>query len=196
VPKLWSDTLDAHRREVADAILGTTTVLVAEHGLRGVTMSQIAEKTGIGRATLYKYFPDVDSILVAWHERHVTAHLDQLVTVRDNAGDARKALEDVLEAYALIAYEISRHNHGTDLAALVHQPEHVARAQDRLSQFMQDVLADGVETGEVRDDVSQAELASYCLHALAAAGSLPSKKAVQRLVTVTLAGLRPQGGQE
>jgi hypothetical protein len=34
-------------------------------------------------------------------------------------------------------------------------------------------------------------LASYCLHALGAAGSLPSKAAVHRLVTVTLAGLQP-----
>jgi hypothetical protein len=34
------------------------------------------------------------------------------------------------------------------------------------------------------------ELASFCLHAITAAGSLPSKTAVRRLVTVTLAGLR------
>jgi hypothetical protein len=39
--------------------------------------------------------------------------------------------------------------------------------------------------------VAPDELASHCLHALAAAGSLPSKSAVRRLVTVTLAGLRP-----
>ena len=38
-------------------------------------MSQIAEQTGIGRATLYKYFPDVEAILLAWHERQVTGHL-------------------------------------------------------------------------------------------------------------------------
>jgi len=34
------------------------------------------------------------------------------------------------------------------------------------------------------------ELAAYCLHALAA-GTLPSEAAVERLVAVTLAGLRP-----
>jgi hypothetical protein len=39
--------------------------------------------------------------------------------------------------------------------------------------------------------VAPAELAGYCLHALAAAASLPSRAAVHRLVTVTLAGLDP-----
>jgi AcrR family transcriptional regulator len=64
-----------HRREVRDAILDTMAALVAEHGLLGVTMSQIAEETGIGRATLYKYFPDVEAILLAWHDRQFTAHI-------------------------------------------------------------------------------------------------------------------------
>ncbi len=56
--------------------------------------------------------------------------------------------------------------------------------------FIRDLLIEGVETGDFRDDVAPDELASYCLHALAAASSLPSKAAVRRLVTVTLAGLR------
>ena len=71
VPKLWSETIESHRTAVREATLDTTAALVAEHGLRSVTMSQIAEHTGIGRATLYKYFPDVEAILVAWHERQV-----------------------------------------------------------------------------------------------------------------------------
>ena len=191
MPKLWSDTIEAHRREVRDAILETTAALVAEHGLRAVTMSQIAEETGIGRATLYKYFPDVEAILVAWHERHVISHLDHLVELRDQAGDAGEALEAVLGAYALISHEISHQHHGTDLVALVHQGQHIARAEHQLSRLIRDLLAEGAETGHVRDDVAPDELATYCLHALAAATSLPSKTAVHRLVMVTLAGLRP-----
>jgi hypothetical protein len=34
--------------------------------------------SGIGRATLYTYFPNVESILAVWHERHVASHLAQL----------------------------------------------------------------------------------------------------------------------
>ena len=42
----------------------------------------------------------------------------------------------------------------------------------------------------MRNDVAADELASFCLHTLAAGSSLRSKAAVRRLVTVSLAGLR------
>ncbi len=187
VPKLWNETIEAHRREVREAILETTWALVAERGLRSVTMSQIAEKTGIGRATLYKYFPDVEAILVAWHERQITGHLEHLAELRDKAGDAGERLEAVLKAYALIQHK----RHTTELAALLHRDEQVARAQQHLTDIIRDLLTEGAQTGDVRGDIAPEELASYCLHALTAASSLPSEAAVRRLVTVTLAGLRP-----
>jgi AcrR family transcriptional regulator len=191
VPKLWHATIEAHRRGVRDAILQTAATLVARHGLHAVTMSHIAEEVGIGRATLYKYFPDVEAILIAWHEQHVAGHLARLVDVRDKAGTARKRLTAVLEAYASIAFERSREHYGADLAALVHRTEHVAGAQRHLTEFMRDLIAEAARSGEVRDDVAPVELANYCLHALAAASKLSSKTAVPRLVNVTLSGLTP-----
>jgi AcrR family transcriptional regulator len=191
VPRLWTETIEEHRRAVRDATLDTTAALVAEHGLRSVTMSQIAEETGIGRATLYKYFPDVEAILLAWHERQITGHLAYLAEVRDQAGDAGERLEVVLEGYALISHE-SRGHHDTELAAFLHRDEQVARAQHQLRRMIRDLLTEAAKTGDLRDDVAPDELATYCLHALTAASSLPSKAAVRRLVTVTLAGLRPR----
>src|SRR5947209_4122511 len=96
MPRLWNETIEAHRIAVREAILDATWALVTEHGLTLVTMSQIAETTGIGRATLYKYFPDVEAILVAWHQRQVTGHLKHLAELRDQAGDAGQRLEAVL----------------------------------------------------------------------------------------------------
>jgi AcrR family transcriptional regulator len=190
MPKLWNATIEAHRREVRDAILETTAALVGKHGLRSVTMSQIAEEAGVGRATLYKYFSGVEAILFAWHERQITGHLEYLAAVRDKADDASERLEAVLEAFALISHGSHGHR-DTELAAFLHRDEQVARAQEQLRAMIRDLLAEGAEAGELRDDVAPDELASYCLHALAAASSLPSKAAVRRLVTVTLAGLRP-----
>ena len=192
VPKLWDETIEAHRREVRDAVLDTTAALVAEHGLRSVTMSQIAEHAGIGRATLYKYFPDVEAILHAWHERQITAHLGYLAEVRGQAATAIERLEAVLQAYALIAHESQEHR-DTELAAVLHRDEHVPRAEQKLRQMVRELLSDAAAAGDLRDDVAPEELTSYCLHALAAARNMQSKAAVRRLVAVTLAGLRRVG---
>jgi hypothetical protein len=53
------------------------------------------------------------------------------------------------------------------------------------------MLAEVAQTADLWNDAAPEELASYCLYALAAASSLPTEAAVHRLVTVTLAGLRP-----
>ena len=188
MPNLWNETIEGHRREVRDAILDTTAALVTARGLRSVTMSEIAQETGIGRATLYKYFPGVEAILLAWHERHVAGHLERLAALRDQPGAAGERLEAVLGAYALISYHRGRH--AADLGALLHRGEDVARAQQQLHALIRDLLTEAAETGTLREDVSSDELATYCLHALMAAGNLPSEAAVRRLVMVTLAGLQ------
>lgn len=208
MPKLWNETIEGHRREVREAIMDATAALVFEHGLASVTMTRIAEETGIGRATLYKYFSDVETILRAWHERKITGHLGRLIEVRDQAKGAVERLEAVLQAFALIsretthgqhsydsphghhAHESPHGHHDTELVAFMHRDEHLARAQQHLRDMVRDLLAEAAATGAVRDDVAPDELAAYCLHALTAAGNLPTDDAVRRLVAVTLAGLQ------
>jgi AcrR family transcriptional regulator len=189
VPKLWTDTIEEHRRAVQDAALDAVAALAREHGLAALTMSGIAAEAGIGRATLYKYFPDVEAVLIAWHERQVGRHLGQLAQVRDGAGSPAARLEAVLGRYAAIQHE----HHGTDLAALLHQGEHVARAHQQLQAFIAELIADGARAAEIRGDIAAGELAAYCLHALTAAGSAPSRAAVGRLLAVIMDGLRPPG---
>ncbi len=188
MPKLWSDTIETHRRQVRDAILEAAVTLVTEHGLHAVAMSQVAEAAGIGRATLYKYFPDVEAILIAWHGDQVNGHLEHLQEVRGRAGDPVARLHAVLEAYAFTVFDRPRHS---ELAAFVHRGRDLADAQRHLVDFISHLLTEAAQTGHIRDDVGAGELATFCLNALAASGSLHSKAAVRRLVGVTLAGLRP-----
>jgi AcrR family transcriptional regulator len=185
VPKLWNQTIDSHRRAVRDAILDTTARLVEKLGLRAVTMSEIAKGSGIGRATLYKYFASVEDMLVAWHERQVGAHFARLIEVANGPGRADKRLRTVLQAYAGMNHD----QLGTELSLLLHQGNHVARTRQHLDELLRDLLEQGIKARIFRNDVPPAELATYCLHALAAAASTPSPKAVGRLIDVILSGL-------
>ena len=187
MPRLWTQTIDDHRTAVRDAVLDAAAALVADQGLAAVTMSRVAEMTGIGRATLYRYFHDVEAILLAWHERQVARHLEHLTAVRDGSGGAAEGLVAVLEAYA----RLSAHSGDTEAVTALHQGTHVARARRQLRDFVRDLLAEGAATGDLRDDIAAEELAAYCLHALGAAREMPSPDAVARLVAVTVTGLRP-----
>lgn len=188
MPKLWTDTVSEHRRAVREAAVDATARLVAEHGLPSVTMSQIAAEAGIGRATLYKYFPDIEAILVAWHERQVSAHLDELEDIAGRPGTPAYRLDAALHGYARM---IRARPHGADISALLHRGEHIEQAHERLTRLIAGLLAQAARSGDVRDDVAPAELAAYCVHALGAAAGMRSEPALRRLVTVTRAGLRP-----
>ena len=178
---------ESRKKKNRQAMLQTAEEIFLEKGYQATTIDEIAERAGVTKRTLYKYFPDVEAILAAWHERQISGHLQQLAATGHQAGNAADRLEAVLQTYALIQHGQQAH-HGSDLAALLHRGEHVIRAQQQLHNFISNLLADGAKAGDLRDDVAPGELASYCLHALTAASSLPSKAAVHRLIAVTREG--------
>jgi AcrR family transcriptional regulator len=172
---------------VREAILDATSSLVQSRGLLAVTMSDIAEATGIGRATLYKYFPDVETILNAWHQRHVEAHLAELRLIQQRTADPVARLQAVLGRYADICRK--RRRHGDDeLAAALHRSPQVRKSQRQLHDLISTLVAEAAAAGTVRQDVPAEELASYCVHALAAAGN-SSATAIDRLIDVVWAGI-------
>jgi AcrR family transcriptional regulator len=187
MPKLWNQTIDAHKRNVRDSTLDAAAALVMRKGIASVTMSEIAQETGIGRATLYKYFPDVEAVLHAWHERQIGRHLEVFIAIAKEGGSPLARLQKLLETFARIAHE----HHDNELSAMLHRGRHVGPARRHLANFIASIIAEGVAAGEVRADIAPGELAPYCLSAVAGAADMPSKAAVGRLVSVTLSALRP-----
>jgi AcrR family transcriptional regulator len=195
MPKLWEDTIDAHRREVRGAILDSVEALASEQGLVTLSMSQIAERTGIGRATLYKYFPDVEAVLSAWHERHVAQHVERLAALAGAPGNAEMRLTAVLEGYVSVLSE-PRSAHGCDLSSFLHADEHASSAEHDLIELLDGLIEEASADGAVRDDVDPAELTNFCMHALAGARGAPSTEAARRLATLTMVALRPTAGRD
>jgi len=193
MPRLWSETIEEHRREVREAILDTTARLATEHGLLNVTMSQIAEGAGIGRPTLYKYFASVEEILQAWHQRQIDHHLQILTETADADGPAHERLANVLQTYAHIQQHRSDHQerHGTEFVRVLHHGDQLVPAKRKLHNLIRDLIADAAASKAIRSDIKADELARYCLHALTAAQESPTRAAADRLVDIILASLQP-----
>ncbi len=189
VPRLWTETIEAHKREVSDAVLDAAIDLVTERGLVDVTMAEIATRSGIGRATLYKYYPSLDAVLAACHDRAVTRHLAELraLAVTETVPGVR--LVAVVRGYA----ERVR-GHGSPVVADLHTGSQTAKARDELHSFLSRLINEAAAAGEVRGDVPAAELAGYCISALAPTGHR-TRPATTRLVDVVLDGLGVNTGR-
>ncbi|MFJ5862069.1 TetR/AcrR family transcriptional regulator [Pseudarthrobacter sp. NPDC092439] len=180
--------MSAHRSAVREAILDAAVSLAAEHGILSVTMSDVAASAGVSRATLYKYFPDVQSILQAAHDRQTAGELDELHSVKAAGGDARRQLEQVLRIHAMMVH---RH-HDSAIAGVLHQ----SGALQHKEQFLEVIIRKAGDDGMLRTDVAAAELTRFCLHALAAAGQADSEAEVDRLVRLTLDALETPAPQQ
>ena len=189
MPKLWTDTIEAHKQTVRDAALDAAASLVMRRGLSSVTMSEIAQETGIGRATLYKYFPDVQSLLEAWHERQIGRHLAALASIAHGGEPPIERLGMVLRAYAGMAHG---RNDG-ELAEVLHSGGHAVHARGHLTAFVSALIAEGARAGTVRSDVPPQELAAFCLAAMSGARDSQSDAVVARLVALTIGALGSPG---
>ena len=188
MPKIWADTMDTHRRQVNDAILDATAELIAEHGPMSVAMSAIAERVGIGRATLYKYFPDVEAILVAWHARDFAGHREQLEAL----ADAENVTLDDIASFVLTQRRQHRHHKGVDLVgSLAHT---LAGAEGPIEDTihrdviasLSTVMARLAQHKEVRADCEPEVLASWLLHAVHAPADI-ADDAISELIVDSLA---------
>lgn len=73
---------------VDERITHAALTLIAEHGLGGVTMTDVATTANVARQTLYGRFPDLDAIVVAAldsHNRTSIAQLKALIATSDSA---------------------------------------------------------------------------------------------------------------
>jgi AcrR family transcriptional regulator len=199
MPKLWNDTVQEHRSSMREAVLDAVAELVAAGGVSAVSMTKAAEGAEISRVTLYKYFPDVEALLAAWHERQVEQHLGHLHHVRahlDNGGSGLspvEAVRAVLEAYALMLQE-------TLMAGspnFLHSSPHVGHAQEHLQNFLSAMIdearvpASGTPgpSPVIRSDMTSEDLASFALHAVNAAAAAPTPDSVRALVGVIVDGM-------
>jgi len=142
------DYKDRQRHDIARAALD----LLAEHGGAGLSMSTLAESAGISRPTLYRYYPDLDAVLVGIAQmvaEHDEAFAAMVLADPDPTGQLHTALATIAHSAAHTTLA------GPALeAALPPAGRDVLRAhQERVRGLIVDILRSGVQDGSFAADV-------------------------------------------
>jgi AcrR family transcriptional regulator len=158
MPQIWAESIEEHKRQTVARIINAAVALVAEQGLAAASMSQVAQRAGIGRATLYSYFPDVEHILLAWHdqevERYHKALADELAAQPDAPAALRVFITRMIEGFA------GEHGQGLDasrveLSALSPDIQRqMGNATAKLASLLHQTLEQGISSGELRPDLN------------------------------------------
>jgi AcrR family transcriptional regulator len=105
------------RRERADAARNRARVLAAaervfaQHDGRGVTMEQLAAAAGVGKATLYRRYPDVASVALALLDEHERRIQDELLRGPPPLGPGAPPAERLAAFYGAMIELLERHGH-------------------------------------------------------------------------------------
>lgn len=139
----------ALRDRTAAAILDAATHLLAEHG--EATMAEVADGAGVGRTTLYRYFPSREALLQALAEAALAEAAERLAAAGLDACPAAEALARSFRALLGV---------GDRYVVLVR--EQVPLDRDALERELGGpilgVLEQGQRTGILRDDLPLAWL--------------------------------------
>jgi AcrR family transcriptional regulator len=175
-----------NRQRLLDAALQ----VYAERGADDASLDEIARRAGVGIGTLYRHFPTRQALLEAVYRDQV----EELCAVaRELPGEAppEQALERWLRA--LMAFATTKKNLSSSLMSGPNKSEVATSCSAMVREAATKLLAEAQQTGQVRADVDAIDLLRMS-HALAIAADLPYSHPDQgeRLMSVLLAGLRPQ----
>ena len=80
------------RQTKLDAITEAASALFNENGIAAVSLSDVAERAGVGRATLYHYVDDRADLVFQCFQRTCALDAERLVTVEDETGGGLNAV--------------------------------------------------------------------------------------------------------
>jgi TetR/AcrR family transcriptional regulator, mexCD-oprJ operon repressor len=174
------------QQRVAAAILDGAAQIFAVHGEQA-SMNDVAEAAGVARATVYRYFPNRESLLEALARaavsdvdaRLASARIDE-VAPEEGIARAVRALVEVGSPFVLLARDRLRSD-----------PEQFERA---LTQPLRRLFERGQSAGDIRDDITSARLTESLIGLIV--GMLGSTPPLGREdMTATIAGLFLDGAR-
>jgi len=162
-------------------ILETAFRLFSEKGIESVTMPEVASASGIGRATLYRYFPTKLDLVVSigtwkWNE-YIALH-DALVSMEEQermtgAEYLRFYLDSFLDLYRnhrdILRFNYNFNSYLQHESGTSTQRQPYLQIVDILHERFHKLCERGRQDGTLRDDISETSMFSSSFHIMLAA---------------------------
>ncbi len=139
---LTEKEIDRRRHE----ILQSSVAVILKQGFAGTSMQEIARAAGVGKSTLYDYFPTKDHVLLFAFEEELDVLQKQAEGLAARAGPVDEKLIRILEAQ--LDYLLKNKNFFSELSLQVMQLGPAAQARIMKKRYAyQDLLRGVLEQG-------------------------------------------------
>ena len=144
---LTEKEIDRRRHE----IFHSSVALILKQGFAGTSMQEIAEAAGVGKSTLYDYFPTKDHVLLFVFEEELDKFQEQAEGLAAQKIPVQEKLIKILEAH--LEYLLNNKNFFTEISMQIMQLGQAGQQRIMKKRYAyQDLLRGIVEQG-VREGV-------------------------------------------
>ena len=144
-------TQGRRNQESRRALLDALEELLAENPLSSVSIESIADRAGVGKQTIYRWYRDKSELFIDLYE---TRSIDQL-RIADMGSVEKELNELAVQTWRLWRDTACGRAFGRLIARTQASPEELERFRDefmpRRRMLVEQVLRRGVERGEIRD---------------------------------------------
>ena len=143
----------ASRLELRERIVGTAVTAFSTHGIKSITMDDIAASLGISKRTLYEVFPDKETLLeecILKEQRETDVFIKGVLTTSSNV------LEVLLKCYlrSIEKFHATNKKFFEDIKKYPRAYELMKNDNNRNSEGTINFFKEGVKQGMFRDDVN------------------------------------------
>lgn len=141
------------RRELKEKIIEAAGKLFAEHGIKSITMDDIAASFGISKRTLYEVFADKETLLIECIRREVELEEEYL---KDLLEQTDNVLEVLLKRYqrSIERYHATNKRFFEEIQKYPRAYEQLKRGNNRTTEDAVSFFKEGVRQGYFRSDVN------------------------------------------
>ena len=146
-----STTAGAGRRR---EILDVAERLFARHGYASTSMDDVAEAVGVTKPAIYHYFRSKDDILLEIRQSIIDEALERVEGVLEAEGPPSRKLADLLVSHTETVLRRRRANkifHEEHGLLSPDRERSISGKDTRYEKVLQQLYAEGVEAGELRD---------------------------------------------